>query len=193
MNEELKISYYIFVDKNRKVHEYELAELYINRDLKNVINSDASHSIELDGAISVMFGNRELLGPNYWRELNYCPAVNLPPKITDVILDIYFNAGSDRLIVQLLETQVQFKLAKVNQQIFTQTLPSEIFIRQWYLMQARFIRLLAELGDNFAIEWVKNWENKISLPSHWVEVIGRKYIAYTFEADFAKVFSYPIP
>lgn len=119
-----------------------------------------------DGAVSILYNGKELLGLDFWDEINWAMhslASNLATFSQGKTIAEFLSMQScwikltpkgDYLIYELERTP----LKPIN---LRAKLPLKLFITEFFLMYFRMVRVLAMLGSNSSINMEQNWKKLI--------------------------------
>jgi hypothetical protein len=165
-NENLKICFLIKLG-DRFYNESEIAE-----NLAILKNAASCGDIDLDttdGAISLRYNDEELLGIDFWDEINLIAGSisgQLPHLLQGQIVTEFFPLNSLWLSLTpkgervLYELRSNKNLLPVN---IKRSLSTKHFIHEFQLMFLRMAKLLAELGSFSAEETLKGGDSLIHL------------------------------
>ena len=159
--ENLKVCFLIKID-GHFYNEWEIAE-----DLAVLKRAAAQGKIDLDttdGAISIRYNNDELLGTDFWDEINLIAgsiASNLSKLTQGQPVIEFFPLNSLWLHLTPKRERVVYELKSSDNlsllRDMKRSLPKVHFIREFELMFWRMVKLLADLGSYSAQETLRVW------------------------------------
>ena len=147
-------------------------------------------SVQLDGAVSLVWCGEELLGPNYWIEFTTITSLwNLvcehrPDRQT------LNNSSSQWIDFSWRGGEVAVSRAIGGMSSRTWMLPARELVTEWLLMEARVARLRAELGCRSAEQRIVDRPIRL-LCDEFESYVDLGLLTRTYEADLVDVFLDP--
>ncbi|MBK7893439.1 MAG: hypothetical protein IPJ90_00775 [Anaerolineaceae bacterium] len=172
-----------------RVNQKFFDELEIAKDLPNFKRMRQSKNYELvrmEGAISILFNGREILGKNYREEI-YDVDFDTPALLDGKSCEEYLPISGHYLCLCPKGDQVMYEVKSVQAKkvLITQSLPLIPFIQKWSYMKYRLMRLAAFLHDN---EYkLVDWETWGFGTNKWKGIVGTAKINAIIHNDLVDV------
>ena len=140
----------------------------------NLQNWDG-HRFDVDGYISIIADNEELLGERFWV---------YDPRLLRHGLgrQSFWKSGQSITVEPVTDTQVLFRRQSTDHKTRTKRLPSEAFVEEWNLMLLRVERIRTDCTGE-----------QLGPLRHYDQYVRRALIDYTLTAELAMVLKNPVP
>ena len=192
MTNELKISFCLDLGSGLTCHEKDLIDWLPS--LEDRVR-DNPNFILLCGGVSIKHFNQELLGADYWRELNYLVTVG-PAFLSGRSVSEFFTSISTRRGCALKMTPsnnlVHLEIGGEDEEKLERSVDLRKYFQEWELMGYRIIRLRMFLNDADVQDYYQRWQNKEWVNKEYLDIVGEDLIEYTLTADIEKVLQDPL-
>jgi len=187
MNYNLQICFLILIG-NRFYSEKEIAgQLPL---MKSYAEQGKIDTTTIDGAVSIVHNNHELLGVEFW------DVVNMINPLCHELLEgnprdeylayqtcwLFFRPQSDKkLLFEVCSVAKSFPYHKKYY------IPLEKFVREWTLMRYRLLMFEAYLEQQYAQQCLKKWREDPTVTRKLLSVVNEQHIEELLQNDLADV------
>ena len=159
------------------------------------LTKDFRDMVVLTGGVSIKHYGQELLGADYWKELNYLVLVG-PAFLRGKSISQFFTSISTRRGLELRMTPaddlVYLDIDLKDGGKLKRRVNLNKFFQEWELMIYRIIRLRMFLNDKNTEDYFERWRNAPRVTQRFLDIVDEDLIEYTLTADIAKVFQDPL-
>lgn len=158
--------------------------------LTEILKHYKNNAEHLDGSISIIYCGNDLLGVEFWEELDQV-FLSVEDLLQNEEATTYLPLSGCWLTLSpqgegLIYTLRSNKRRAVPVSI-RQWIPKEPFIREWILMQCRVTKILAALGDESASLYLPQYEAEY--PPEVIAIVGKERLRAIAEGDLEQVLS----